>query len=276
MLALEVLRRHLFRVWAPAWAPCRVFGQRSGRSWASRVHRLRAIDGGYVPAVDERAPPARWTWRCAWLGLDGYLAIRAMGWCLRRWACAATQLDERLRAGARPRGRGGLSARFPPASASPPACACRSTWFPATCCCCADVPVRSRYLHGHAVVASNGGLIPWQTGWQTASADSSSCSDVNWASPSTATPGELTIAPRVPVASRRWWISNRSSLTCRSSNTALPCVRHQAKLGSMIQLFVGADIPAREVSLRRPAPGVQLKTVYSIGIRVIFDWRRYY
>ena len=45
----------------------------------------------------------------------------------------------------------------------------------------------------------------------------------------------------------------------------------------LVQLFAGADVPygATVVS---PAGGVapQLKTVYSIGLRLVFDWRRYY
>jgi hypothetical protein len=45
----------------------------------------------------------------------------------------------------------------------------------------------------------------------------------------------------------------------------------------MLQLFGGIDVPYGQsvVSpLGAPTPG--LKNVYSLGLRVIFDWRRYF
>jgi hypothetical protein len=45
----------------------------------------------------------------------------------------------------------------------------------------------------------------------------------------------------------------------------------------VFQLFAGADIPYGEkVNLPAGAPNPGLKTVYSIGLRLIFDWRRYF
>jgi hypothetical protein len=45
----------------------------------------------------------------------------------------------------------------------------------------------------------------------------------------------------------------------------------------VFQLFAGADIPYGEnVSAPPGAANVPLKTVYSIGLRLVFDWRRYY
>jgi hypothetical protein len=45
----------------------------------------------------------------------------------------------------------------------------------------------------------------------------------------------------------------------------------------LIQLFAGADVPQSATVTWPPgAPGVKLDTVYSIGLRLIFDWRRYF
>jgi hypothetical protein len=44
-----------------------------------------------------------------------------------------------------------------------------------------------------------------------------------------------------------------------------------------MQLYVGADVPkSRTVTWPPGAPGVNLQTIYSIGVRVIFDWRHYF
>ena len=45
----------------------------------------------------------------------------------------------------------------------------------------------------------------------------------------------------------------------------------------LIQLFAGADIPQKtKVTWPPGAPAVKFDNIYSIGIRVIFDWRRYF
>ena len=44
----------------------------------------------------------------------------------------------------------------------------------------------------------------------------------------------------------------------------------------MFQLFTGVDVPHDE-SIDSPpgAPPVDLRTVYSLGLRMVFDWRYY-
>ena len=45
----------------------------------------------------------------------------------------------------------------------------------------------------------------------------------------------------------------------------------------ILQLFGGVDIPNNgKVVLPPGAPGLNLDTVYSIGVRLVFDWRRYF
>ena len=45
----------------------------------------------------------------------------------------------------------------------------------------------------------------------------------------------------------------------------------------IVQLFAGLDDP-HGVKLLFPegAPAVKFDTVYSLGVRVLFDWRRYF
>ena len=44
----------------------------------------------------------------------------------------------------------------------------------------------------------------------------------------------------------------------------------------ILQLFGGVDVPYGESVVFPPgAPGVDLDRVYSIGMRLVFDWRRY-
>ncbi len=45
----------------------------------------------------------------------------------------------------------------------------------------------------------------------------------------------------------------------------------------ILQLFGGVDIPNKGNVVFPPgAPGVDLDPVYSIGVRLVFDWRRYF
>ena len=45
----------------------------------------------------------------------------------------------------------------------------------------------------------------------------------------------------------------------------------------LIQLYTGADVPkSAKVTWPPGAPGAKLETIYSIGLRLIFDWRRYF
>ena len=45
----------------------------------------------------------------------------------------------------------------------------------------------------------------------------------------------------------------------------------------ILQLFGGVDIPSSGTVVYPPgAPHVDLDPVYSLGVRLVFDWRRYY
>jgi hypothetical protein len=131
-----------------------------------------------------------------------------------------------------------------------------------------------------AVTASNGGLIPWQLGMATRFGRFQFVLgrelgvtfygygfDNTVLAPS-ATPGG---AARVvdfkstyfdlPILEYRPY---RAFDTNQSSEV-------------MLQLFAGIDVPhGSKVVFPDGAPGVNLQTVYTIGVRMIFDWRRYF
>jgi hypothetical protein len=133
---------------------------------------------------------------------------------------------------------------------------------------------------GMAVTASNGGLIPWQSGWATRigrfqfvlgrelGATFYGYGFENTTVAPGATPGA---DPRV--------------VDFKSIYFDLPILEYRpyrafdTKQSSavLIQLFAGADVPQSATVTWPPgAPGVKLDTIYSIGLRMIFDWRRYF
>jgi hypothetical protein len=133
---------------------------------------------------------------------------------------------------------------------------------------------------GMAVTAANGGLIPWQSGWATRfgrfqfvlgrelGATFYGYGFDNTTIVPGATPGS---EPRV--------------VDFKSIHFDLPIVEYRpyrafdTKQSSavLIQLFAGADVPnSTTVTWPPGAPGVKLETIYSIGLRLIFDWRRYF
>ncbi len=134
---------------------------------------------------------------------------------------------------------------------------------------------------GMAVTASNGGLVPWQAGWATrygrfqfvlgrelgATFYGYGGLDNTLAVPG-ATPGA---EPRV--------VDYKSILFDLPILEYRPYRAFDTKQSSAVlfQLYAAADVPkSANVTYPPGAPAVQLQTVYSIGLRVIFDWRRYF
>ena len=71
--------------------------------------------------------------------------------------------------------------------------------------------------------------------------------------------------------------SSRSTSNCRSSST-VPTGRSPPTRArpSLFQLFAGADVPYGDSVAGPPgAPTPSLRTVWSLGLRMIFDWRYY-
>jgi hypothetical protein len=134
---------------------------------------------------------------------------------------------------------------------------------------------------GMAVTASNGGLIPWQAGWATrfgrfqfvlgrelGATFFGYGGFENTTGVAGATPGA---EPRV--------VDFRSVLYDLPILEYRPYRAFDTKQSSavLIQLYAAADVPnSATVTYPTGAPGVKLETIYSIGVRVIFDWRRYF
>jgi hypothetical protein len=135
---------------------------------------------------------------------------------------------------------------------------------------------------GMAVTASNGGLIPWQSGWATrfgrfqfVLGRELGATFYGYG------PFENTtaVASAVPGAEARV-VDFKSILFDLPILEYRPYRAFDTKQSSavLIQLYGAADVP-RSTSVTYPpgaAQGVKLETIYSIGVRVIFDWRRYF
>jgi hypothetical protein len=131
-----------------------------------------------------------------------------------------------------------------------------------------------------AVTASNGGLIPWQSGFATrygrfqfVLGRSLGATFYGYGfSNSVLAPSA---SPGFPAA----------TVDFKSVFFDLPILEYrpyrafdtQQSSAVLIQLFAGADVPFGErVTWPPGAPPVDLRTVYSLGLRIIFDWRRYF
>ena len=133
---------------------------------------------------------------------------------------------------------------------------------------------------GMAVTAGNGGLIPWQAGWATGigrfqfvlgrelGATFYGYGFENTTVVAGATPGA---EPRiVDFKSIRFELPILEYRPYRAFDT-------KQSSAVLFQLFGAADVPKHTAVTWPPgAPPVKLETIYSIGIRVLFDWRRYF
>lgn len=131
-----------------------------------------------------------------------------------------------------------------------------------------------------AVTASNGGLVPWQSAWATGIGRFQfvlgrelGATFYGYGFDNT------TLMPGAAPG------SDARVVDFKSINFDLPILEYRpyrafdTKQSSavLVQLFAGADVPQSSTVTWPPgAPGVKLQTVYSIGLRMIFDWRRYF
>jgi hypothetical protein len=133
---------------------------------------------------------------------------------------------------------------------------------------------------GMAVAAGNGGLIPWQAGWATRIGRFQFVLGRELGVTFYGSGFNSTVyAPgATPGAEAR-------VVDFKSVNYDLPILEYRPyrafdtrqSSALLIQLFAGIDVPHGEkVTWPVGAPGVPLETVYSIGLRLVFDWRRYF
>ena len=131
-----------------------------------------------------------------------------------------------------------------------------------------------------AVTAGNGGLIPWQLGWATAI-------------------GRFQFVLGRELGVTFYGLDDRDQLIVPRADATgparivnfksiaydLPILEYRpyrafsANQSSSVvfQLFAGADVP-RSASTTFPAgaPTPNMRTVWSVGVRLVFDWRHYY
>ncbi len=269
---------------ARGWGRCRASAPRWGRSSALPAPATaRMVDGGYVPSVTDKGAivGAELSVR-AGLGLDGVIGESGDGLVFGsiglRGDSASTNNQptsspalEAAGGVAAVRSRFGIATRL------------RMPFYliPGDLLFLSPLYLFSPETYTNmAVSASNGGLIPWQAGWATRigrfqfvlgrelGATFYGYGIENTMAVPGATPGA---EPRV--------------VDFKSIHFDLPILEYRpyrafdTKQSSavLIQLFAGADVPqSSNVTWPPGAPGVKLETIYSIGLRVIFDWRRYF
>jgi hypothetical protein len=130
-----------------------------------------------------------------------------------------------------------------------------------------------------AVTAGNGGLIPWQSGWATGIGRFQFVLGrelgVTWyglsgedrvIAPSTTPGGPLRVVQYKSVAFDLPILEYRTYRSFASNQSS----------SLKFQLFTNIDVP-NSATIVSPAggPNVDLRTVYSIGLRMVFDWRYY-
>jgi hypothetical protein len=131
-----------------------------------------------------------------------------------------------------------------------------------------------------AVAAANGGLIPWQLGLATRFGRFQFVigREIGATFYGLGSDDSL-LAPGEPPG------SGPSVVKFESVYLDIPILEYRPyrafdttqTSALIVQVFAGVDIPSSEnVAYPPGAPGVDLDPVYSIGVRLVFDWRRYF
>jgi hypothetical protein len=131
-----------------------------------------------------------------------------------------------------------------------------------------------------AVTASNGGLIPWQTGWATGVGRFQFVAGRELGMTYYGRIGEDRVIAPGPLPTDPARI-----IDLRSTNYDLPILEYRPyrvfssnqSSTILIQFFVGADVPSGSSHVVSPpaTPDLPLDTVWSYGLRLVFDWRYY-
>ena len=131
-----------------------------------------------------------------------------------------------------------------------------------------------------AVIAGNGGLIPWQAGWATGIGRFQFVLGRELGATFYGRQGQDTLlAPGAPPASAPLLVGYKSIFLDFPLLEYRPYRAFDVSQASavLVQLFYGLDIPSGGgVILPGGMAPVSLHRESSIGLRVVFDWRRYY
>jgi hypothetical protein len=131
-----------------------------------------------------------------------------------------------------------------------------------------------------AFTAANGGLLRWQSGWATAIGRFQFVLGRELGVTFYGVGGndQLLAPAEQPGGPGR-------AVTFKSVSYDLPILEYRPyrafssnqSSSVIVQLFVGADVPhGKHVDAPAGAPMPALQTVYSIGLRLVFDWRYYF
>jgi hypothetical protein len=131
-----------------------------------------------------------------------------------------------------------------------------------------------------AVKSANGGLIPWQLGWATPIGRFQFVLGREIGVAFYGTQGADTLlAPGVVPGTGPRIISFKSTFIDFPIAEYRPYRAFDTKQTSelRIQLYYAIDDPhGAKMVWPTTGPGLELKSVHSIGLRLVFDWRRYY
>jgi hypothetical protein len=134
---------------------------------------------------------------------------------------------------------------------------------------------------GMAVTAVNGGLIPWQLGWATRFGRFQLVlgREIGATFYGLGSDDESLLAPGVLPGSGPRIIKFESTYLEFPILEYRPYRAFDTTQSSelILQFFGGVDFPNNGNVVFPPgAPGVDMDPVYSIGVRLVFDWRRYF
>lgn len=131
------------------------------------------------------------------------------------------------------------------------------------------------------VTAANGGLIPWQLGWATRFGRFQLVlgREVGVTFYGIGSDEDNLLAPGVPASSGPRVVKFESTYYEFPILEYRPYRAFDSTQTSelIVQLFGGVDVPHNDSVVFPPgAPAADLDRVYIIGVRLVFDWRRYF
>jgi hypothetical protein len=139
--------------------------------------------------------------------------------------------------------------------------------------------VAPKQYEAMAVTAGNGGLIPWQSGMATGIGRFQFVLGRELGLTFYGLSGDdRVVAPGVPPGAAARVVDYKSVLFDMPIVEYRPYRSFASNQSSSLvfQLFAAADVPySADVVSPAGAPGVDLRTVWSVGLRLVFDWRYY-
>jgi hypothetical protein len=141
--------------------------------------------------------------------------------------------------------------------------------------------VSPKTYQGIAVTSVNGGLIPWQLGWATRFGRFQFVlgREVGVTFYGLGSEDLSLLAPGVPPGSAPRVVEFESTYLEFPILEYRPYRSFDTTQSSalVVKLFGAVDIPDKGQTVFPPgAPGAELDRVYSVGVRIAFDWRRYF